>query len=197
MQATYPLEAVPAALAKAAAGGMVSKIGITTDKLPPPQQHHQQRQQQQSLASRLPTKTDDTTTRAPPPPPQSGPIPQAQPAKFFEQKLDHFNAESGTWTQRYYLDDRAWSGAAKLGPLLFIPGGEWSVTPSKGLLYGLVRELAVELGGMAMIAEHRFCTPGSPPVVDVFADPRLSRPVALRRFLLRLALSSLEAGPLF
>ena len=85
MQATYPLEAVPAALAKAAAGGMVSKIGITTDKLPPPPQHHQQqpppppqqRQQQQSLASRLPTKTDDTTTRAPPPPPQPGPIPQA------------------------------------------------------------------------------------------------------------------------
>ena len=104
MQATYPLEAVPAALAKAAAGGMVSKIGITTDKLPPPPHQHQlQQQQQQSLASRLPTKSDDTMTRAPPPPPQPGPIPQVQPPKYFEQKLDHFNAESGTWTQRYYL----------------------------------------------------------------------------------------------
>lgn len=82
--------------------------------------------------------------------------PQAQPAKFFTQTLDHFNAEAGTWTQRYYSDARAWSGAAKLGPLLFIPGGEWSVTPEKGLLYGMVRELAAELGGIAMIAEHRF-----------------------------------------
>ena len=33
-------------------------------------------------------------------------IPQAQPAKYYEQKLDHFNAEAGTWTQRYYMDDR-------------------------------------------------------------------------------------------
>ena len=39
--------------------------------------------------------------------------------------------------------------------MLFIPGGEWSVTPDKGLLYGLVRELAVELGGMAVICEVR------------------------------------------
>ena len=72
-------------------------------------------------------------------------------------------------TQRYYIDDSAWSGREKLGPLLFIPGGEWSVTPTKGLLYGLVRELAVELGGMAMIAEHRFYG-GSIPFNNSFED---------------------------
>jgi lysosomal Pro-X carboxypeptidase len=83
-------------------------------------------------------------------------VPQKQPPKYFTQKLDHFNAEAGSWTQRYYVDSSAWSGAAELGPVLFIPGGEWSVTPEKGLLYGMVRELAVELGGIAMIAEHRF-----------------------------------------
>jgi hypothetical protein len=66
------------------------------------------------------------------------------------------DAASSTWQQRYYLDTSAWSGAQSLGPLLFIPGGEWSVTPSKGLLYGMVRELAVEMGGMAMIVEHRY-----------------------------------------
>ncbi len=104
-------------------------------------------------------------------------IPQKQPPRFFKQALDHFNAEAGSWTQRYYMDDSAWSGAAKLGPVLFIPGGEWSVTPEKGLLYGMVRELAVELGGIAMIAEHRFYG-GSIPFngsVDEAFQPRPDR----------------------
>ena len=81
----------------------------------------------------------------------------------------------GSWTQRYYMDDSVWSGAAKLGPVLFIPGGEWSVTPEKGLLYGMVRELAVELGGIAMIAEHRFYG-GSIPFNGSVAEAFQPRP---------------------
>ena len=94
------------------------------------------------------------------PPP---PIPQAQPPRYFNQTLDHFNPLSqpgagaaSTFPQRYYLDASAWKGAAALGPILFIPGGEWSVGPTKGLLYGQVRELCVSLGGICMIAEHRY-----------------------------------------
>lgn len=85
-------------------------------------------------------------------------IPQAQPPRYFNQTLDHFNVLSSptTFTQRYYLDSSAWAGAAELGPILFIPGGEWSVGPTKGLLYGQVRELCVSLHGICMIAEHRF-----------------------------------------
>eukprot|EP01051_Picozoa_sp_SAG22_P029930 SAG22_NODE_11338_length_490_cov_0.531969_1_plen_104_part_10 len=72
------------------------------------------------------------------------PIPQAQPPRYFNQTLDHFNPLSqppasgaaSTFPQRYYLDASAWKGAAALGPILFIPGGEWSVGPTKGLLYG-------------------------------------------------------------
>jgi hypothetical protein len=44
------------------------------------------------------------------------PIPQAQPARYFTQKTDHFNALSQptTWQQRYYMDDSAWSGAVRI-----------------------------------------------------------------------------------
>lgn len=41
-------------------------------------------------------------------------------------------------------------------PLFFIPGGEWSVGPSKGVLYGMAHELAQEHGGLMAIAEHRY-----------------------------------------
>ena len=41
-------------------------------------------------------------------------------------------------------------------PLFFIPGGEWSVGPSKGVLYGMAHELAEEHGGLMAIAEHRY-----------------------------------------
>ena len=41
-------------------------------------------------------------------------------------------------------------------PLFFIPGGEWSVTPTKGVLYGMAHELAEQHGGLMAIAEHRY-----------------------------------------
>ena len=119
----------------------------------------------------LATGAESSSAGAPPEPPQK------QPARYFTQRMDHFNSEMSprTWQQRYYMDDSAWSGADKLGPVLFIPGGEWSVTPEKGLLYGMVRELASEMGGIALIAEHRFYG-GSIPWNNSVAEAFTPRP---------------------
>ena len=48
------------------------------------------------------------------------------------------------------------AAAAVPPPLFFIPGGEWSLGPEKGILYGMTHDLAREHGGLMAAAEHRF-----------------------------------------
>ena len=82
---------------------------------------------------------------------------------YFNQTIDHFNAETkGTWKQRYYVNTTYFKKTSPHAsesappPLFFIPGGEWSVGPSKGVLYGMAHDLAEQHGGLMAIAEHRF-----------------------------------------
>ena len=82
--------------------------------------------------------------------------------RYFNQTFDHFNAEtkSGTWKQRYYVNATFFKRSNHT-PLFFIPGGEWSVGPTKGVLYGMAHELAEQHGGLMAIAEHRFHLDGT------------------------------------
>jgi hypothetical protein len=61
------------------------------------------------------------------------------------------------------------------GPIFFIPGGEWSLGPTKAILYGMAHDLAIENKGLMVAVRHR-CLLASPrrrrkqptPLVDVF-----------------------------
>jgi hypothetical protein len=79
---------------------------------------------------------------------------------YFNQTLDHFNAETkGVWKQRYYVNTTYFkkpSPSQSPPPLFFIPGGEWSLGPTKGILYGMAHDLAEQHGGLMATAEHRF-----------------------------------------
>jgi pimeloyl-ACP methyl ester carboxylesterase len=94
----------------------------------------------------------------------STPVPLQDNEKtlYFNQTVDHFNAETkGVWLQRYYVNTTYFkkpthSVSKSIPPLFFIPGGEWSVGPNKGILYGMAHELAEQHGGLMAIAEHRF-----------------------------------------
>ena len=97
---------------------------------------------------------------------------------YFDQTFDHFNDEGppGTWHQRYYVNTTYYTSPADgepAAPLFFIPGGEWSVTPTKGILYGMAHDLAREHGGLMAIVEHRFYGASLPfgPTESFVASP--------------------------
>ena len=77
---------------------------------------------------------------------------------------------------RYYVNDTFYKPPADgepAAPLIFIPGGEWSVTPTKGILYGMAHDLAREHNGLMAIVEHRFYGGSLPfgPVESFAARP--------------------------
>jgi pimeloyl-ACP methyl ester carboxylesterase len=81
--------------------------------------------------------------------------------RYFNQSFDHFNAETqGVWKQRYYVNTTYFkqpsSPRGSPPPLFFIPGGEWSLGPNKGILYGMAHDLAKQHGGLMATVEHRF-----------------------------------------
>ena len=85
--------------------------------------------------------------------------------RHYDQRVNHFDpADSSTFKQRYYVNTSAFAAS---GPLFFIPGGEWAVGPTKGVLYGMVHELATQHGGLMAIAEHRFYGESIPRGADV------------------------------
>jgi pimeloyl-ACP methyl ester carboxylesterase len=73
---------------------------------------------------------------------------------FFEQKVDHFSADSRTYQQRYYINDTAFSGPGS--PIFVIMGGEGGIEPSTGIFYPSIVLLAQRLGGFVIEPEHRF-----------------------------------------
>ena len=117
------------------------------------------------------------STAAPPPKPTTL-LRDVETPLYFDQAFDHFNAEgpSGTWRQRYYVNTTYYTPPADgepAAPLFFIPGGEWSVTPTKGILYGMAHDLAREHGGLMAIVEHRFYGASLPfgPTESFVASP--------------------------
>jgi len=73
---------------------------------------------------------------------------------FFEQKVDHFSADSRTYQQRYYINDTAFLGPGS--PIFVIMGGEGGIEPSTGIFYPSIVLLAQRLGGFVVEPEHRF-----------------------------------------
>ncbi len=49
------------------------------------------------------------------------------PEQYYDQRLDHFNeAETGTWKQRYWVNERYFDGT---GPVFIMIGGEGEENP--------------------------------------------------------------------
>tara|TARA_B110001452_G_scaffold260341_1_gene257736 strand:+ start:85 stop:1563 length:1479 start_codon:yes stop_codon:yes gene_type:complete len=79
---------------------------------------------------------------------------QAQPAHWFSQQLDHFNAnDTRSFDQRYYLDETHFR--APDGPVFLYVSGEAPLygAPAAGSSIG---ELAAEHGALVVAVEHRY-----------------------------------------
>lgn len=73
--------------------------------------------------------------------------------KYFEQPADHFNAlQTGTWMQRYWINDEYYKGE---GPLFLNLQGEWTAS-STCATKGNAVELAKEFGALIVCLEHRY-----------------------------------------
>merc|ERR1740121_3216696 len=102
-------------------------------------------------------------------------------AKTFEQQADHLNAyhqqgvglkrNTTTFQQRYWINTKAWSGAAAKGPIFVV------ISPYGGFnayAYGFIGEMARDVGAMVIQAEGRF-SPGSLPFSNSSFDKQANR----------------------
>ena len=79
---------------------------------------------------------------------------QAQPAHWFSQRLDHFNAnDTRSFDQRFYMDETHFR--APDGPVFLYVSGEAPLygAPGAGSLLG---ELAAQHGALIVAVEHRY-----------------------------------------
>jgi hypothetical protein len=79
---------------------------------------------------------------------------QAQPARWFSQRLDHFNAnDTRSFDQRFYMDETHFR--APDGPVFLYVSGEAPLygAPGAGSLLG---ELAAQHGALIVAVEHRY-----------------------------------------
>ena len=75
--------------------------------------------------------------------------------RFFSNLVDHFDAGSATYSQRYYLNDTAFGGPGS--PIFMIMGGEGAIPPSTGFFYPwIVDVLAPRFRALVIEPEHRF-----------------------------------------
>ena len=79
----------------------------------------------------------------------------ATPLQFDKQLIDHFGANVGTYSQRYYENSTWWGGPGY--PIICIMGGEGAIEPSTGIFYPWVTDVvAKELMAYVVEPEHRF-----------------------------------------
>ena len=79
----------------------------------------------------------------------------ATPHQFDEQLIDHFGADTRTYSQRYYENSTWWGGPGH--PIICIMGGEGEIKPSTGIFYPWVTDvIAKELKAYVVEPEHRF-----------------------------------------
>jgi len=102
-------------------------------------------------------------------------------AKTFEQQADHLNAyhqqtaylesDTATFQQRYWINTKAWGGAAARAPIFVIisPYGGFST-----FAYGFVGEMSRDLGAMVVEVEGRFA-PDSLPFNESGFDRQANR----------------------
>lgn len=77
------------------------------------------------------------------------------PAQWFQQELDHFNAQDQrVWLQRFYVNDTFFNADIG-GPIFFQVGGEGAISP--GYVVNLMMAQYAQQQGALMVAlEHRF-----------------------------------------
>ena len=79
----------------------------------------------------------------------------ATPQQFDKQRIDHFGADTRTYSQRYYENSTWWGGPGH--PIICIMGGEGAIEPSTGLFYPWVTDvIAKEFKAYVVEPEHRF-----------------------------------------
>jgi hypothetical protein len=75
---------------------------------------------------------------------------------WFEQPVDHFTNDSGTFRQRYWINIRHFN-ATKGGPVFVLDGGETSGKNRLPFLdTGIMDILPKSTGGIGIILEHRY-----------------------------------------
>jgi len=90
--------------------------------------------------------------------PEDGPQPQ-----WFDQRVDHFDPlNSGTWRQKYFVNDTFWTTG---GPIFYLLGGEGPIAPSDVLGHFVLNNYAQTFGALIVSVEHRFYGESQP-----FAD---------------------------
>jgi lysosomal Pro-X carboxypeptidase len=97
-------------------------------------------------------------------------VPSSRPStanctwRTFQQPIDHFGSQSGTFPQRYCMYDTWWRGASDggfdgpsgaPGPIFFYTGNESPVEEYINNT-GLMWELAPQMGALLIFAEHRY-----------------------------------------
>ena len=79
----------------------------------------------------------------------------ATPKQFDKQLIDHFGADTRTYSQRYYENSTWWGGPGH--PIICIMGGEGAIEPSTGIFYPWVTDIiAKEFKAYVVEPEHRF-----------------------------------------
>ncbi|PRP85970.1 hypothetical protein PROFUN_06092 [Planoprotostelium fungivorum] len=83
------------------------------------------------------------------------------PVQFFNQTLDHFNpTDSRTFTQRYWVNDKHWSGGD--APIILYINGEGPVSGPPSASDDFVVTLADNLQATIVTLEHRYYGDSSP-----------------------------------
>ncbi len=76
-------------------------------------------------------------------------------ASTIDNQLDHFNDEDErTYKQRYWSNDKFYSGRAAQGPVFLYICGEWTCTPPDEQMYPMM--VGAEHGALLYSLEHRF-----------------------------------------
>jgi len=97
-----------------------------------------------------------------------------QPQQFDQQLIDHFGADSRTYSQRYYENSTWWGGPGH--PIICIMGGEGAIEPSTGIFYPWVTDvIAKDLGAYVVEPEHRFYGTSLPFGPDVSFNEYIMR----------------------
>ena len=74
---------------------------------------------------------------------------------LFENNVDHFSAnDARTYKQRYWYNDKFFSGKEKHGPVFLYICGEWTCTPPDEQMYPMM--VGAEHEALHVSLEHRY-----------------------------------------
>ncbi|RIA84497.1 peptidase S28 [Glomus cerebriforme] len=95
-------------------------------------------------------------------PPQPTDVPSL-PVFYYNQTIDHFDKNSGTFLQRYYINSTFYKEG---GPIFLHTPGETGINPII-TTSSFVSELATSFNGLLISIEHRYYGESYPPINDL------------------------------